>query len=161
MSNVDLNSFQKTNLIIWSSIVSGMIILSIVVVILDQFNTFVPVKNAYQINQIIFMIAVVFAGAILVFKRSFYLPHKVVSPSIRNKKAEKEKAVLNRLRRNYLIIWSLAEGICLVGFINYVFTANWRSYLIFIVVSTYAMLINLPRNYQAEKCLELLSSLND
>ena len=69
--------------------------------------------------------------------------------------------ILSKIRRNYIIIWSLAEIICLIGFINYIFAVNFQTYLVFAIVSIYSILINFPRQKLAEQCLEKLAELNE
>jgi putative flippase GtrA len=151
-----ISTFHKRNLIIWGAIFTGVIALTVVAYILNENKSFEALPQAHQMNQILFIIAIVLAGAILLFKRSNFVPSKVASrisqPDVGENKLE---YLLPRLLRNYFIVWTLAEAIALIGFINFVFTADFSSYLIFAVVSAYSLLINIPSEGFIYKCLNL------
>jgi len=157
----DLNLFNKTNVIIWVSILIGMVVLSIVVFVLDQGNTFTPIPQAQGVNQLLFVLAVVFAFGILMLKRTAFLPQKIVTRVVHRSGEDKNNAILNLIRRNYIIVWVLAELICIMGFINYIFAVNFQSYLVFAIVAIYSVLINYPRQYLAEICIERLTEYNE
>jgi hypothetical protein len=124
--------------------------------ILDESKVFVPVDNAVQFNQVMFLIAVALAFAILFFKRSLFIPGKIVDVSPEKTSPQKSELVLIQLRKNYIIVWTLGEAICIIGFINYIFTVDFQHFLVFAVVSLYSVLINMPRIAIAEKCMELI-----
>jgi hypothetical protein len=117
--------------------------------------------EARNLNQILFFIAVISAFGILILKRSIFLPHKIVANAIKRSDDKQGHHILIRIRRNYIIVWSLAEIICLIGFINYIFAVNFQTYLVFAIVSIYSILINFPRQKLAEQCMEQLAELNE
>ena len=157
----DIHIFNKTNVIIWGAILVGIIVISAVVFIFDQFQTFKPMPEAQNVNQILFIIAVISAFGILILKRSIFLPDKIIANIIKKSNGQKNHTILIRIRRNYIIIWSLAELIVLIGFINYIFAVNFQTYLIFAIVGIYSILINFPRQKLAEQCLEQLAEFNE
>ena len=152
-----ISAFHKRNLIIWGAIFAGVIALSVVAYFLNKNHSFYPLPQAYQVNQILFIAAIVLAGSILVFKRSNFVPSKIADRISRLNVAEnKLEYLFPKLLRNYFIVWALGEAIALIGFINFVFTADFSSYLIFAVVSAYSLLINIPNEGFIYKCLDLI-----
>lgn len=157
----DLISFNKTNVILWGAILTGIVILSIIVFILDQSQTFTPIPVARNVNQILFIVAVIAAFGILILKRSIFLPHKIVAYAVKNNNEDKTQIILNRIRRNYILVWALAEVICLIGVFNYIFTVNFQTYLVFAIVSIYSVVINFPRQNLADQCIEQLAEFKE
>ena len=146
----DLNFYHKTNMIIWGAILSGMVILFGVTFVLDKMEIFAGNLTANPLSQVFFIIAIILAFSILFLKRVFFIPEKIVGV---NKLSESE--ALGKLRRNYIMIWSLGEVICLLGFIDYILTVNFRSFLIYAVVGIYAVGVSMPRKTIAESCASL------
>ncbi len=155
-SNGNLKEFQRSSVLIWAAIITSVIILSVLAFVLDESEAFVPVNSAVQINQVMFLIAVALAFAILFFKRSLFIPGKIVDIPPEKPFPQRTELVLMRLRKNYIIVWALGEAICIIGFINYIFTVDFQHFLVFAVVSLYSVLINMPRIAIAEKCMELI-----
>jgi hypothetical protein len=155
-SNGKLKEFQRMSVLIWIAIITSIIILSVLIFVLDESLIFVPVNNAEQINQVMFLIAVALAFAILFFKRSLFIPGKIVDVSPERTLIQKAELALRRLRKNYITVWALGEAICIIGFVNYIFTVDFQQFLVFAVVSLYSVLINIPRIAIAEKCMELI-----
>ncbi len=155
-SNKRLKEFHRTSVLLWVAIITSVIILSVLTFVFDESGMFVMVDNAVGINQMMFLIAVALAFAILFFKRSLFIPSKIVDVSPEKTSPQKFELVLMRLRKNYIIVWALGEAICIIGFINYIFTVDFQHFLVFAVVSLYSVLINMPRLAIAEKCMELI-----
>ncbi len=152
-----ITAAHKKNMIIWIAVMSGMIILSAVVYVLDSQAIFTPVPDSRQTGQILFITAVLLAGAILILKRSIFLPEKVVLKIPESPAGESKHDVLfARLRFNYLIVWSLGEAILIIGFINYIFTTDFNNFLIFAIVGIYSLLINKPRENTLHRCIAML-----
>lgn len=151
-----IKEFHRFNVLIWTAIIVSVVILSVIAFILDNSQMFVPVSNAIQINQIMFLIAVVIAFAILFFKRSLFIPGKLVNIPSEIINPEKFKIVLSRIRKNYIIVWALGEAIGVIGFINYILTADRQYLYVFALVSIYSILINIPRIAFVERCLDLV-----
>ena len=65
-------------------------------------------------------------------------------------------AVMGRIRTNYLIIWSLADAIMILGFIGYILATDFSDFLIFAIVGVYALLINMPREAVLHRTVNML-----
>lgn len=154
-NEIILKSYHRVNIFIWLSILIFIVILTMVTFMLDEAMTFIPVESAAQVNQVMFLLAVVIAFAILFFKRSLFVPGKIAEVPFELATEEKNSIVFKRLRKNYIIVWAMGEAIALMGFINYVLTADRQYFMVFAVVSLYSVLINIPRIAIAEKCIEL------
>ena len=155
--NDKIQDFQRINILIWAAIISFVIILTLLGYFLDSSGTMRPAENAAQINQVLFLIAVVIAFGILFFKRSLFNPRKIVGSSNEKPLPEEIEIVLARLRRNYVIVWAMGEAIGVIGFVNYMVTADIQYLLVFSVVSIYSILINMPRISVAESCVEFVN----
>jgi hypothetical protein len=151
-----IKQYQRTNVLIWVSILTFVIILTVLAYVLDSTRTMQPVQNAEQINQVLFLLAVVIAFGILFFKRSLFNPRKIIENTSEKSLSERINLALSKLRRNYIIVWAMGESIGIIGFINYMVTIDIQYLLVFSVVSVYSILINIPRVVFAEKCAELL-----
>lgn len=151
-----LKQYHKINVLLWGSILVFVVILSLLAYFLDSMNTLRPIGNAAQINQILFLIAVVLAFGILFFKRSLFNPKKLIETPFEKSLEERTSIVLVKLRKNYIIVWAMGEAIGILGFINYILTTDLQYLLVFAVVSIYSILINLPRIAVAERCVELV-----
>ena len=156
-NGADLKEYHKINVIIWGSIISFVVILTVLAYILDGMNALQPAENAAQINQILFLIAVFIAFGILFFKRSLFNPKKLIEVPFEKSLEEKTSLVLAKLRKNYIIVWAMGEAIGILGFVNYSLTTDFQYLLVFSVVSIYSILINLPRFAAAERCVELVT----
>ena len=152
----DLKVFHRSLIFIWVAIISSVVIITLLAFTMQTMNVVTATPQAEAINQILFLIAVAIAFAILFFKRSLFLPEKIISTLPDNSPAVKTDFVLMRLRRNYITVWALGEAIALLGFIDYIFTGNNQYFLVYTVVSVYSVLVNMPRLIIAEKCIELI-----
>lgn len=155
-SENSIKEFHRINVIIWIAIIASVLTITIIAFILDNSQVFIPVSDAVLINQIMFLIAVVIAFAILFFKRSLFVPGKLVNISSDVPESEKHTIVLSRVRKNYILVWALGETIGVLGFINYVLTADRQYLYVFAVVSLYSILINIPRQELIQRCLNLI-----
>jgi hypothetical protein len=153
--NGKIIQYHRTNILIWGAIVSFVIILTLLAYYLDSSNTLLPAESAAQVNQVLFLMAVVIAFGILFLKRSLFNPKKIIESPIEKPPPEKIDFVLARLRRNYVIVWAMGEIIGVIGFVNYMVTVDIQYLLVFTVVSIYSILINMPRISVAESCMEL------
>ena len=147
-----LQNFHRINITIWIAIISFIIILTLVAFLIDSSDTLKPIEGADLINQIIFILAVVLASAILFFKRSLFMPAKILKKIGSKPGSEQKDLCLKRLRINYLIVWAMGEAICVLGFVNYIFTVDRQYFLVFAVVGLYSVLINMPRMSLLENC---------
>lgn len=150
---------HQKNMLIWTAILAGMLILIAVVYFLDASAVFVPVPGSRQYGQIFFIAAIVLASTILLLKRNVFLPEKIVKRVAQKlAMADQCDAVLARIRVNFLIVWTLAEGILITGFINYILTTDFNNFLIFAVVAVYSLIINIPRENTLRQAVSLLDN---
>ena len=154
---LDFKTFNKLNFIIWLTIVSSIIILSIVVFILNYFEIDKVFDGQLFIEKILFIIAIAIALTIIIFKRSIFLPANIVKNVRDDAESRRVEILLAKIRRNYIIVWSLGELIAIIGLIDYIFFVHLNSYLVYFVVSIYSVLINIPKLEKVEKCFELLN----
>ena len=148
--------YHKTNMTLWGAVLSGIVILSIVVFLMDSDNGIETIEGAAQLGQTLFIIAILLAAGILFLKTTVFAPARMVK-KLKDMPAEvRDAKLLRNLRRNYLIIWAMAELICFIGFFYFIIIGDIQNYLIFTVVSIYSLLINMPREGLVLKCLELL-----
>lgn len=154
--NVNLKNYQKINVLIWGSIITFVLILTFLGYFLDRSGSMATLENAAQINQIMFLAAVIIAFGILFFKRSLFHPRKIIEKLLDQSPVQKINQALARLRKNYIIVWAMGETIGIIGFINYMITLDIQYLLVFSVVSIYSILINMPRIALAEMCVDLV-----
>ena len=156
----EITAAHKKNFLIWTSVLVGMLILVTVVYFLHSSAVFEPVADSRSYGQIFFIVAIIFASAILILKRSILLPEKVVTRLSKENVPEKPVGLLlSRIRFNFLIIWTLAEAILLTGFINYILTADFNNFMILAVVALYSLVINIPRENTLHRAVALLEEL--
>lgn len=153
-----INNFHKTNMIMWAAVMSAIVIISIISYVFDQMQLIKPVHGFQEWNQIFFIIAVMLAFVILFFKRTFFVPQKIIDRAKKVQQADQVQNVLSSLRRDYIVVWAIGELICILGFVNYILIVQLNNFLIYAVVSLYAVAINIPRIGLVQKCVEVLSS---
>jgi hypothetical protein len=141
---------------LWGAILTGIVVLSIVVIYLDYSQSIIPIEGSQESAQILFVLAVIVAIAILILKRSVFSPYKVVQRARQAGQGDAEQIIFTKLRRNYIMIWALAELICFLGFFNYVLIVDLYNYFIFTIVSIYSVIINMPRENLVIQCMDLL-----
>ena len=149
-----IKNAHRINLTIWIAIISFIVVLTMITFFIDSMSPIQPVEGANQINQFAFLLAVVLAFAILIFKRTLFMPEKILA-KYKHESAELLTTLcLNQIRKNYIIEWAMGEAICILGFVNYILTANRQYFLVFAVVSIYSVLINMPRIALLKRCAE-------
>ena len=151
-----MQNFHKTNMTLWGAVLGGVIILSMVVYYLHSSASVTALPESQDVAQVMFFAAVILAIGILFLKRSVLAPAKIVKSAKNLSEESAEQFVISKIRRNYIIIWAMAELICLLGFFNYIMLADIQNYLIFAVVSIYSLLINMPREALAIQSMKML-----
>lgn len=153
----DIKNYNNINRIIWISILSVMVLLTIVVFIFNRLQVFVQIPGMIKVGEILFIVAIALGFAILLLKRSVFRLDQIIAKALtKNNQAESEIFMLQQIRRNYIILWMLSEMIGLIGFIFYIFTVNFIYFLLFMAVSIYSLAINIPREGTIKICLENL-----
>jgi hypothetical protein len=163
ISNNSLNasSFHRMNMIIWGSILASIAIITIFVYILDQIKISRLLETGLFFQNIPFLTAIVLAFIILILKRSIFLPANIVHRVMRENSLNRELSLVNKIRSNYIIVWSLGELICIAGFIDYLMFLRFKSYLVYLIVSVYSILINIPKLSKLEKSIEFLNKIQE
>jgi hypothetical protein len=155
--SVTIESYQKTNRIIWVAISSGIILLTVIILVFDNLNLFYAEYNLALISKILFVAAIAAAIAILILKRTVFRLDRILERSSAfTQTGERVNYVLAQLRRNYLILWTLAESIGTIGFVYYIFTADMQNYLLFAAVSIFSLVSNFPNKETIRISLENL-----
>lgn len=158
VSSIEIDSYHRTNLILWGGILSGIIIFIFIILVFDQVKSIKSFEIPAYIEKYLFLIAIAFALLIIIMKRSVFLPTNLTN-SIKNTAIiDKREILFKKMRRNYIIIWSLAESIFIIGLVDYIFFVRFDSFLIYAIVSIYSLIINIPRKSSIEKSLELLKA---
>jgi hypothetical protein len=154
-----VESYQKVNIIIWSAILCSLVLLTIVVLILDKLQQ-VPASFGFPIlSNLLFILAILLAVAILILKITFFRLDRILQGSSRlAETAEKVTHVLTELRRNYIILWVLADLIGTIGFVYYIYTGFLQNYLLFVLVSVFSLFGNFPNKSTVQACLNSLDS---
>jgi len=151
---IDIDNYQKVNLILWIAILSGVIVLTVIALVINKLQPFEQDLNLTVMTEILFGLAIVIAIAILVLKRSIFRVGKIIEQSSGLPQPEaKVNFVLTQLRRNYIIVWALAEAIGTIGFVYYIITSNLQNYLLFALVSIFSLASNFPAKDTIRNCL--------
>ena len=155
---IDLKSFHRTNLVLWIIILSSILIIAIVIFILDHMKINQLIETNPLIEKLLFLFAIAFALTIILLKRSIFHPSNIVNSIKNNVESDQYKILLFKLRRNYIIVWSLGELICIVGLVDYFLFIRINSFLVYSAVSIYSIIINIPRITIIEKCINLIKA---
>ena len=157
MNTFNTENYYKTNVIIWSAIMIGMILLIIMTYFLDIMRVFQPLAETLEMKNIFFAFILIAALAVLFLKRSLLDFNKIYSKVQNIHGQDKKPLYLSRLRSNYIIIWALSESIIMFGFVEYVLVCDFKSFLLYAVIGLYAVAINFPRRSIFEQHLQLLA----
>jgi hypothetical protein len=156
MQDFNPENYYKTNLIIWSSIILGMVVLIGITYYLDQTNSFEPIEYALEVKNILFILILISALAILFLKRSFLDFQKIYDKIKGTQSSDTKMAFFSKLRSNYIIIWAIAESIIMIGFVEYILLCDFQSFMLYSIIGLYAIGINYPRKSLFDKHLQLL-----
>lgn len=157
MNEFNPEDYYKTNFIIWVSIILGMILLIGITYFLDVNNLFEPLDNPIGVKNVLFVLILISALAILLLKRSFFNFTNIFNKIKNKQESEIHSAFFKKQRTNYIIIWALSESIIILGFIEYVLLTDFKSFMLYAAVGLYAIVINYPKKSIFNKHLELLS----
>ena len=156
MQDFNPENYYKTNLIIWGAIIFGMLMLIGITYYLNQTNVFEQIEYALEVKNILFILILMSALAILFLKRSFLDFQKIYDKIKGTQSSEKKIAFFSKLRSNYIIIWAIAESIILIGFVEYILLCDFQSFMLYSIIGLYAIGINYPRKSIFDKHLKLL-----
>jgi len=152
---MDVYQYYKTNLIIWISILSGVVVLMVMVVAMNYGQFLYEYNFTALASEGIYILAIGLACTILFLKRSVFRLDKILDRgSVLATVIEKKNYIFSQLRRNYIIIWVLSEILGILGFIFYLFTSDLRNSILFSAVSIFSLVTNFPSKRMIRICLE-------
>jgi hypothetical protein len=152
---MDVYQYYKTNLIIWISILAGVVVLMMMVLVMNYGQFFYEYNNTALASEVIYILALSLACIILFLKRSVFRLDKLLDRgSVLATVAERKNYVFSQLRRNYIIIWVLSEILGILGFIFYLFSSDLRNSILFTAVSIFSLVTNFPSKRTIRICLE-------
>ncbi len=169
-----LRNLYRVNRILWLAVLMGILTLIGVGYFLHANGTIVSDYQAHNnVSTIFLIIAIVLLYIVFHLKRTYLTPKKLIwrarrkkvdftAPDVADVVAEfGEKAdvlikTLMLLRRYYMVIWSIANLITLLGFVEFVITGQFRVLATYGIVSLYSLLINFPSFKLIERCHDVL-----
>jgi len=166
-----LRRIHRVNRLLWIAILAEILILSVIAVSLWYFNILTePVlTNLKTFNDVSLIIVIILLFTIMYLKRTYLLPDKIIDRAGRKelhlesadvadfiqefgKEANMIAGALIIMRRYFMLIWSIANLIVLIGFISFIVTMSLRNFMIYGIVGLYSLLINFPRFSIVENC---------
>ena len=166
-----LRRIHRVNRILWNAILVDILLLAVIAVILWYFKILTePVLyNLKTFNDISLIVVIILLFTIMYLKRTYLLPSKIVDRAKRKelhieaadvvdfiqefgKEANMIAKALIIMRRYFMVIWSIANLIVLIGFIAFIVSLNLRNFIIYGIVGLYSLLINFPRFSIVEDC---------
>lgn len=157
MSEFNLDNYYKTNLIIWGAIIFAVFLLIGFTYFLDINNTYEPIEYVIEVKNLLFILILIAAIAVLFLKRSLLNFDKVFSKIKNKENTVSPEDYFNKIKSNYIIIWAVSESIIILGFVEFVLLASLKSFLLYAAIGLYALAINFPKKSLFEKHLQLLS----
>ena len=151
-----LTANYGVNRMLWSITFFSAVVITILALFISQDK--VPVAPGQQ--SLLFYLAVILAIAILIFRRTLFTPARFagVFQNFSGSTDTKWAMLSGKIRRGYIVLWSMAEGILLIGFIDFILSYNLRLYLTFAVVGIYAILITFPAKKFLQACVNSISA---
>jgi hypothetical protein len=154
----------RLNRMLWIAIFSGMLLLNLFVVIFDYYGIVSgpSVKNIANFDNLTMGIILMLTVLILYVKRNYLQPKKIVERAkkkdlsiipddVRDLLQEfgSEGDIMAKslliLRRYFMLIWSLANLIIILAFVDYIVALTYQSFWIYSIVGLYSMVINFPK----------------
>ncbi len=164
-------------MILWMGVLLGVLILVSVSIMLQTKNVFTGpvVQNVSMFQNISFVIIIVALMVIVVLKRRFLDRKRIVAQAkklnydIQNQNIKalfnasdvdgKELArIIMVIQRYYLSFWLLAEFVALVGFLFFILTSQFQTFIIYVVISIWSLVVNFPRVGQLERYYHYLNN---
>ncbi len=166
----------RVNRILWTGVFAGVLTLIGLGYLFHQMNTMAVQPGAIgpQTDTIILFLAIGLLYIVFHMKRTYLAPDRLIkraqtktlqitSVDLEDFIAEfgNEANVMAKtlilLRRYYMVIWSIANLITLLGFIQFVISGEIKVLMIYGVVSLYSLLINFPSFRIIEQCYTKIS----
>ena len=172
-----LRRIHRVNRLLWNAILIDIVIISVIAIILWYFNILSkPVfYNLKTFNDITLIIVIILLFMIMYLKRTYLQPVKIIdranqkqlhieTPDVVDFVQEfgKEANVIAKaliiMRRYYMVIWSIANLIVLIGFVSFILSLYLNNFIIYGVVGLYSLLINFPRFSIVEDCYNKITN---
>lgn len=172
-----LRRIHRVNRLLWIAILANILILTVIVIILWYFNILTEplLVNLKTFNDILLIIVIVLLFTIMYLKRTYLLPSRLVDRANRKelhiqstdvvdfiqefgRQANIIVKVLIIMRRYFMVIWSIANLVVLIGFISFIFSLSLRNFIIYGIVALYSLLINFPRFSIVENCYYIITN---
>ncbi len=168
--DMSLDAWYRQSRMTWFAILAGMLSLFALTVVFHYLQIFKePVaQDPAAVSNIFLLIVFGFAFLIIILKRMFFNPAKLVDGAKHKSRTafqendeearRKQLAmVLSEIRKYRILIWIMADMIIIVGFLSYVFLLSFQTFLIYSVVGIYSLVINFPAKSLHETCVARIS----
>ena len=159
-----LRRIHRVNRTLWLSILSGVLIL-VVISLFFYFGNFLDmavVGRPHLVDQALLFLVFALLLLIMYVKRNYLQPNKMIERARRRDLSitsadvtdlvstfGKETNLLAKaliiMRRYYMVIWSAADLIVIIGFIQYILTMTFKSFLVYTAAGILSLIINFPR----------------
>lgn len=159
-----IRPIHRVNRLLWLSILSGIVTLNIIIFIFHYLKFISPsqLQNVQTYINILLMIAAGLLFLVMYVKRTYLIPSKLIErakthdlnitsndvvdfiQTFGDKGGLLAKAMII-MRRYYMVIWSIANLIVMIGFIQYIIDLQFQSFLIYSIVGIFSLSINFPR----------------
>ena len=168
---VKLRKIHRVNLLIWGSILFGIIVLAVIAIVFKNLNivTEPVIYNLRQLDNLMLLITIFLLFFIFYLKRNYLTPIKIIEQAEKKdlnleqgdaaelvnefgKEAEKLAKALILMRRYYIFVWVTAELIVLLGFLEYILALYFKGFLIYVIVGMFSLAINFPLFSKIERC---------
>jgi len=173
-----LRNLYRVNRVLWFAVFLGVVILIAVGYVMHKLGTIAPSSAQHpqdSVSTVFLIIALVLLYIVFHMKRTYLTPKKLIWRARRKKvelagpdvvdfvaefgeKADVLIKTLMLLRRYYMVIWSIANLITLLGFVEFVVSGQFRVLATYGIVSLYSLLINFPSFKLIERCYNLLET---
>jgi len=162
--NSRLRKIHRVNRLLWLAILSGISVLTLVVLIFDYFKLINP--QIAQSNKLLLnmaMVVVLFLLFLIIYIKQQYLTPQRMTIRAQNHnlnigsqdvtdllqefgaEAQLLAKSLMIMRRYYMVIWSIANLIVMLGFIQYILAVDLQTFLIYGAVGFFSLISNFPR----------------
>jgi len=171
-----LRNLYRVNRVLWIGIFAGIVTLLLIGYFLAKSGVVAPAETATgkdPLSNVFLIIAIILLYLVFHMKRTYLNPKKLIWRARKKKiditnvdvsdfvaefgtNADVLLKALMLLRRYYMVIWSLANVVALLGFIEFAVSGQLRVLGIYGVVSLYSMLVNYPSFGIIEQCHNVL-----
>ncbi|RLD15634.1 hypothetical protein DRI50_03860 [candidate division KSB1 bacterium] len=171
-----LRNLYRVNRILWYAVLLGILILMAVGYVLHATNAITPQTVGHRgdnVSTVFLIIALILLYIVFHMKRTYLTPKKLIWRARRKKvdltgpdvvdfiaefgeRADVLVKTLMLLRRYYMVIWSIANLITLLGFVEFVISGQFRVLATYGIVALYSLLINYPSFKLIERCYNVL-----